>query len=180
MPEFIEVPSTTTPPTPTQVQLESEKLRDLIVVDDLILPMSDDYSNIPQDVMNPITEEKVKLGKLLFHETAMTLGASEEHEATFSCASCHNARSGFKSGIAQGVGEGGVGNAIAKSSVATGELANHLDIGINGVAGTSMQAFGGQLNDVDMAAVITYQRNAFGNNMGDMVQPIDVYNHKKG
>jgi cytochrome c oxidase subunit II len=31
-----------------------------------------------------------------------------------------------------------------------------------------------------MAAVITYQRNAFGNNMGDMVQPIDVYNRKKG
>jgi cytochrome c oxidase subunit 2 len=31
-----------------------------------------------------------------------------------------------------------------------------------------------------MAAVITYQRNAFGNNMGDMVQPIDVYNAKKG
>ena len=45
---------------------------------------------------------------------------------------------------------------------------------------TAMQAFGGQLNDVEMAAVITYQRNAFGNNMGDMIQPIDVYNHKKG
>ena len=33
---------------------------------------------------------------------------------------------------------------------------------------------------VDLAAVITYQRNAFGNNMGDMVQPIDVFNYKKG
>lgn len=86
-----------------------------------------------------------------------------------SCLACHGAN-----------GEGGVGKAIAKSPVATGELSNHLDIGINGVSGTSMQAFGGQLNDVDMAAVITYQRNAFGNNMGDMVQPIDVYNHKKG
>ena len=86
-----------------------------------------------------------------------------------SCLACHGAN-----------GEGGVGKAIAKSPVATGELAGHLDIGINGVAGTSMQAFGGQLNDVDMAAVITYQRNAFGNNMGDMVQPIDVYNYKKG
>ena len=77
-------------------------------------------------------------------------------------------------------GEGGVGTAIAGSAVATGELAGHLNIGINGVPGTAMQAFGGQLNDVDMAAVITYQRNAFGNNMGDMVQPIDVFNHKKG
>jgi cytochrome c oxidase subunit 2 len=86
-----------------------------------------------------------------------------------SCLACHGAN-----------GEGGVGNAIAKSPVATGELGTHLDVGINGVPGTAMQAFGGQMNDVDMAAVITYQRNAFGNNMGDMVQPIDVFNHKKG
>ena len=86
-----------------------------------------------------------------------------------SCMACHGAN-----------GEGGVGNAIAKSVVATGELGKHLDVGINGVPGTAMQAFGGQMNDVDMAAVITYQRNAFGNNMGDTVQPIDVYNYKKG
>ena len=85
------------------------------------------------------------------------------------CLACHG-----------GAGEGGVGTAIAGSPIATGELGGHLDIGINGVPGTAMQAFGGQLNDVDMAAVITYQRNAFGNNMGDMVQPIDVFNYKKG
>ena len=85
------------------------------------------------------------------------------------CLACHGAN-----------GEGGVGVAIANSPVATGDLGNHLEIGINGVPGTAMQAFGGQLNDVDMAAVITYQRNAFGNNMGELVQPIDVFNHKKG
>jgi cytochrome c oxidase subunit 2 len=85
------------------------------------------------------------------------------------CLACHGAN-----------GEGGLGKAIAGSPVATGDLGHHLDIGINGVPGTAMQAFGGQLNDVDMAAVITYQRNGFGNNMGDAVQPIDVYNHKKG
>jgi cytochrome c oxidase subunit 2 len=85
------------------------------------------------------------------------------------CLACHGAN-----------GEGGVGKAIAGSPVATGDLGHHLDVGINGVPGTAMQAFGGQLNDVDMAAVITYQRNGFGNNMGDIVQPIDVYNHKKG
>ncbi|MFK8042158.1 MAG: cytochrome c oxidase subunit II [Congregibacter sp.] len=85
------------------------------------------------------------------------------------CLACHGAN-----------GEGGVGNAIAGSAVATGELGQHLNIGINGVAGSAMQAFGGQINDVEMAAVITYQRNAFGNNMGDMVQPIDVFNYKKG
>lgn len=95
----------------------------------------------------------------------------ERGEAVYarSCLACHGAN-----------GEGGVGNAIKGSAIATGDLATHLDVGINGVPGTAMQAFGGQLNDVDMAAVITYQRNAFGNNMGDLVQPIDVYNHKKG
>jgi cytochrome c oxidase subunit 2 len=41
-----------------------------------------------------------------------------------------------------------------------------------------MQAFGQQINDIEMAAVVTYQRNAFGNNMGDKVQPVDVYNFK--
>ncbi|MBE9540086.1 MAG: cytochrome c oxidase subunit II [Proteobacteria bacterium] len=86
-----------------------------------------------------------------------------------SCMACHGAN-----------GEGGVGKAIAGSPIATGDMSGHLDVSINGVPGTAMQAFGGQLNDVDMAAVITYQRNAFGNNMGDMVQPIDVFNHKKG
>ena len=34
------------------------------------------------------------------------------------------------------------------------------------------------LNDLDMAAVITYQRNAFGNNMGDSLQAVDVYKFK--
>ncbi|MDZ7783306.1 MAG: cytochrome c oxidase subunit II [Halioglobus sp.] len=85
------------------------------------------------------------------------------------CQACHGAN-----------GEGGVGTAIAGSPVATGDVEEHLDIGINGVPGTAMQAFGGQLNNVEMAAVLTYQRNAFGNNMGDMVQPIDVYRYKEG
>jgi len=86
-----------------------------------------------------------------------------------SCLACHGAS-----------GEGGVGNAIAGSAIVTGSLDGHLQSVVHGIPGSAMQAFGGQLNDVDMAAVITFQRNAFGNNMGDMVQPVDVYNFKKG
>ncbi|CAA0081076.1 Cytochrome c oxidase subunit 2 [BD1-7 clade bacterium] len=86
-----------------------------------------------------------------------------------SCLACHGAN-----------GEGGVGKAIAGSPFAVGDVKNHLDVVVNGVPGTAMQAFGGQLNDIELAAVITYQRNAFGNNMGDKVQPIDVYNFKNG
>ena len=88
---------------------------------------------------------------------------------TSSCSACHGAN-----------GEGGVGNAIAGSPIATGAMKEHTDRVVNGVPGTAMPAFGSQLNEVDLAAVITYQRNAFGNNMGDMLQPVDIYKFKKG
>ena len=75
---------------------------------------------------------------------------------------------------------GGIGNAIAGSAVVMGGLSNHMAVVAKGVSGTAMQAFGGQLNDVEMAAVLTYQRNAFGNNTGDVVQPGDVNGMKNG
>jgi len=86
-----------------------------------------------------------------------------------SCAACHGAN-----------GEGGVGKAIAKSPIAVGDITKHLDVVVNGVPGTAMQAFGAQLNDLDLAAVVTYQRNAFGNNMADRAQAIDVKKFKEG
>ena len=85
------------------------------------------------------------------------------------CLACHGAQ-----------GQGGVGNAIAGSAVVMGDLSNHMAVVAKGVSGTAMQAFGGQLNDVEMAAVLTYQRNAFGNNTGDVVQPGDVTGMKNG
>ena len=42
---------------------------------------------------------------------------------------------------------------------------------MNGKPGTAMAAFAGQLNDADLAAVITFQRNALGNSVGAAVQP---------
>ena len=39
---------------------------------------------------------------------------------------------------------------------------------------TAMVAFGPQLNDVELAAVITYTRNNWGNKTGEAVQPADV------
>lgn len=82
-----------------------------------------------------------------------------------SCAACHGP---------DGQGVPGAFPAIAGSAVATGPIEEHLDVVVNGVPGTAMQAFGAQLSPVDIAAVVTYQRNAFGNNMGDQAQPVDV------
>lgn len=88
-----------------------------------------------------------------------------------SCASCHGV---------DGLGVGSAFPAIAGSAVATGEIDGHLDVLVNGVPGTAMQSFISQLSEADIAAVITYQRNAFGNDTGDLVQPIDVYNYANG
>ncbi|WP_101445736.1 cytochrome-c peroxidase [Aquimarina sp. MAR_2010_214] len=75
-----------------------------------ILPQSDDYVKIPQDPLNPITKEKVELGKLLLHETALGRNPKmDEMKATYSCASCHQVAAGFSSGLRQGIGECGVG-----------------------------------------------------------------------
>ena len=52
--------------------------------------------------------------------------------------------------------------------------AAHIDIVLNGKAGTYMAAFGPQLGPIDLAAVITYERNAWGNDMGDLIQPVEI------
>ena len=60
---------------------------------------------------------------------------------------------------------------LTGSAVTTGPLEGHIDVVLHGRPGTTMQAFREQLNSVDLAAVITFERNALGNSVGDMVQP---------
>ncbi len=81
-----------------------------------------------------------------------------------SCAACHQAT---------GAGIPGVFPGLVNSKIATGPAADHINIVLNGKAGTAMQAFGQQLNDADLAAVITYERNSWGNE-ASVVQPADV------
>ena len=90
----------------------SKEISDIVNISksSLILPASDDFSSIPQDPQNPLTADKVALGKLLFHETK--LGGNPKVQQgiyTYSCASCHHAEAGFQSGLAQAIGEGGIG-----------------------------------------------------------------------
>lgn len=75
-----------------------------------VLPESDDFSAIPHDETNPLTAAKVELGKLLFHEPALSRNtARTEFQGTFSCATCHHAGAGFQAGRRQAIGDGGVG-----------------------------------------------------------------------
>lgn len=75
-----------------------------------ILPESDDFSAIPQDPRNPLTGDKVALGRLLFHDAALSQSALHPQNAgTYSCATCHHAAAGFEAGAARSIGEGGMG-----------------------------------------------------------------------
>ena len=74
-----------------------------------LLPDSDDFNNIPQDPLNPLTQAKVDAGKLIFHDPAFATEGVALRAKTWSCATCHHARAGFKSGLIQGMGEGGEG-----------------------------------------------------------------------
>ena len=81
------------------------------------------------------------------------------------CAACHQAN---------GAGLPPAFPAITGSKIATGDKAPHIAIVMNGKSGTAMAAYGKQLSDVDLAAVVTYQRNGLGNKTGDLVQPADI------
>ena len=75
-----------------------------------ILPDSKDLSLIPSDPKNTLTAEKVKLGKMLFHETALTINSANiKHWQQSSCASCHFAQAGFRSNLSLALGTGGIG-----------------------------------------------------------------------
>ncbi|MEH6624944.1 MAG: cytochrome c oxidase subunit II [Motiliproteus sp.] len=81
------------------------------------------------------------------------------------CAACHQV---------SGIGLPPAFPALKGSAVVLGPLADHLDVVIKGRPGTAMMAWGGSLNDLEIAAIITYERNAWGNDTGDVVQPADV------
>src|SRR5438552_1438836 len=64
------------------------------------------------------------------------------------------------------------------SRIATGSKPGHIDIVLNGKPNTAMAAFGKQLSDTEIAAVIAYERNSWGNKAGE-VQPAEVKARRK-
>jgi cytochrome c oxidase subunit 2 len=80
------------------------------------------------------------------------------------CVACHQAT---------GMGVPGAFPALSGSKVATGPKEGHISVVLNGKPGTAMAPFK-HLSDTDIAAVITYERNAWGNKTGDAVMPADV------
>ncbi len=80
------------------------------------------------------------------------------------CAACHQAN---------GEGLPPAFPSIAGSPVATGDPAGHIGLVMNGKPGTAMASYRDILKDADMAAVLTYQRNSWGNDAG-IIQPAAI------
>ena len=101
-------------------------------------------------------------GKTFTMEELMSRG---EKVYAANCVACHQAN---------GKGLPPAFPALDGSKFVKGPLAAHIDIVLNGKPNTAMAAYGGQLGDGDIAAVVTYERNAWGNKTGEAVQPAEI------
>lgn len=126
-------------------------------------------AEVKEEVTQAITQEVAKviptedLSKVYNQEELMAMGEKVYMSA---CAACHQAN---------GEGMAPVFPALKDSVIAKGDMAVHIDMVVNGSKkNPAMAAFGGQLTKTQIAAVVTYERNAWGNNTGDLVQPADV------
>ena len=75
------------------------------------------------------------------------------------CVACHQAN---------GQGIPGSFPPLAGSAIVTGSKADHINIVLNGKPGSLMAAFGSQLSDEEIAAILTYERTAWGNDAGEV------------
>jgi cytochrome c oxidase subunit 2 len=112
----------------------------------------------PASQAKPMTQEQlIQAGKIVY---------------SAHCSVCH-----------QATGEGLPPSfpALAGSKIATGPLAQNVELVLNGKPGTAMQAFKEQLTPEELASVITYVRNAWGNGSRNaanqnprIIQPADI------
>jgi cytochrome c oxidase subunit 2 len=106
--------------------------------------------------------EKASLDLTLSKDELMTLG---EQVYMANCAACHQPT---------GMGLPGVFPALKDSPIALGDVRAHIGIVVHGKPATAMQGYSKMLSLKELAAVVTYERNAWGNNTGDLVQPSDI------
>jgi cytochrome c oxidase subunit 2 len=101
--------------------------------------------------------------------TLAELKARGEKVYAANCQVCHQPT---------GMGQPPAFPALSGSKIATGPKEGHVGIVMNGKPGTAMASFK-QLSDVEIAAVITYERNSWNNKTGDMMSPADVKKLRK-
>ena len=106
---------------------------------------------VEEDLSEKTMDEMMELGKQVYD---------------VSCAACHQPT---------GAGMPPAFPSLIGSPLIKGDVSAHIDMVANGSKkNPAMAAFAGQLTLQQLAAVVTYERNAWGNNSGDLVQATDV------
>ena len=119
-------------------------------------------------------EEAIKLAELTEKEWSLD-ELTDRGEGVYqkNCVACHQMN---------GEGLPPIFPALAGSDIVMFDKDRNVEILMEGVQGAAMQSFANQLSEVDMAAVITYTRQAWGNaenGDGAYVVPSDIVEYKK-
>ncbi len=131
-----------------------------------------EYNAWKAEKIAAIEEAKAEEARLLAMDMSMDeLMAIGQKQYMAKCAACHQPN---------GQGLPGVFPALKGSPLALNDKKGHIDIILNGRAGTAMQSFSKQLTLSEIAAVVTYTRNAWGNDTGDVIQAKDVFLQANG
>ena len=119
-------------------------------------------------------EEAIKLAELTEKEWSLA-ELTQRGEGVYqkNCVACHQMN---------GEGLPPIFPALAGSDIVMFDKDRNVEILMEGVQGAAMQSFANQLSEVDMASVITYTRQAWGNadnGDGEIVVPKDIVEYKK-
>lgn len=134
----------------------------------------DEFAEWVANEESRLAEERAEEERLLDMQMDMgELMSLGENIYNAQCAACHQPNGQGVPGVFPGLAGQGI-------SVDPAAREQHFDVVINGVSGTAMQAYRGQLSMRELAAVITYERNAWGNDTGDEIQAADIHNFIQG
>jgi len=121
----------------------------------------DDYAKWLAEQKQNVTSAAEDTNKVW---TEADLAAKGEKIFADNCVACHQA---------SGRGVPGAFPALDGSKIVNGPADAQIAIVLHGKANTAMPSWK-QLSDTDIAAVITYTRNAWGNHTGEAIQPAAI------
>ena len=137
-------------------------------------------------VVKVVTPEEYELWVTEKKEAAYQLALLTEKEWSLSelmlkgeevyaknCVACHQTN---------GMGIQGIFPKLAGSEIVLNNKSRNVEILMEGVQGAAMQSFANQLSEIDIAAVITYTRQAWGNDSdgdGKIVVPKEIVEYKE-
>ena len=133
---------------------------------------------VPQDEYDAWVQEKkdaaFRMAELTEKDWSVA-ELTERGEGVYlkNCVACHQVN---------GQGITGIFPNLAGSDIVLNNKPRNVEILMEGVQGAAMQSFANQLSEVDMASVITYTRQAWGNaenGDGEIVVPKDIVEYKE-